>query len=83
MTITAAVRSANASSIRLIVKSLTGRGRLSRENQPISVIEAGLLRGLTCLTATSRQLSVPLAVGVFHEQPAMTIVDDDRRGSEH
>src|SRR5207248_4320346 len=43
----------------------------------------GLLRGLTVLTATSRQLPVPLAVGVFHEQRAMTIVDDDRRGSEH
>src|SRR5438045_2993519 len=41
MTITAAVRSANASSIRLIVKSLTGRGRVSRRNRPISVIDAG------------------------------------------
>src|SRR5437764_14348852 len=38
MTVTAAGRWANASSIRMIVKSLTGRGRASRENQPISVI---------------------------------------------
>jgi len=84
MTVTAARRSANASSIRLIVKSLTGRGKgIAQEPADHGDRRAVSSADLTCLTATSRQLPVPLAVGVFHERHAMTIVDDDRRGSEH